>query len=199
MITWTFKGPIAALSLITLIACEAGQGLSLSATATAQEKVPAPLSRAKMAGGVTLVAPSGFCIDRPSLEPRFAVMARCDGLGVPSASGTAPRGLITVGLTDTKSGPLPNARQIALATELENLSNIEQTEDRITFRAQGRIPVGGLSTTQWRGVARIGPFTAGVAVYGPNRGEIVTSTGRNILWQLIDRSIAASPKAAQPK
>ncbi|HBR39190.1 MAG TPA: hypothetical protein DD939_18060, partial [Sulfitobacter pontiacus] len=154
-----------------------------------------PLSRAKMAGGVELVAPDGFCIDQTSLEARFAVIARCDGLGAPASAGAAPRGLITVSLTQSKPGSLPSAQQIAAETSLQNVSDVEKGDQSVTFRAQGRIPVGGLSPNQWRGVARMGTQTAGIAVYGPERGEIVSASGRRVLTQLITRSIDASAPA----
>lgn len=190
MITWISKGPVTALALFTLTGCETGQGFGLGAGAGAKS----PLSRANMVDGVTLVAPSGFCIDQSSLEPRFAVMARCDGLGVAAAAGAAPRGLITVSLTDALPGPVPSAEIIAQASQLENIDAVDQSENQVLFRAQGRIPVGGLAPTQWRGVSKIGGQTAGIAVYGPERGEIVTRTGRELLVQLIDRSIEATPQ-----
>lgn len=200
MTTWTFKGPLAALALLTLIGCEAGQGAKLApgASSGAGQQAARPLSRTQMAGGVVLVAPSGFCIDRTSLEPRFAVMARCDGLGVaPAGGGAAPRGLITVSLTKRKAGSLPTAAQIATASQLAVVDTVEESQDQVTFRAQGRIPVSGLSATQWRGVAHIGGQTAGIAVYGPERSEIVTKIGRAIMHQMINRSIEATPKPVQ--
>ena len=190
MTIWTCKGPLAAFGVMLLTACEGGQGLGASSGAAKP-----PLSRAKMAGGVELVAPDGFCIDQTSLEARFAVMARCDGLGAPASAGAAPRGLITVSLTPSKPGSLPSAQQIAAETSLQNVSDVEKSDQSITFRAQGRIPVGGLSPNQWRGVARMGTQTAGIAVYGPERGEIVSASGRRVLTQLITRSIDASVPA----
>ena len=183
MTIWTCKGPLAAFGVMLLTACEGGQGLGASSGA------------AKMAGGVELVAPDGFCIDQTSLEARFAVMARCDGLGAPASAGAAPRGLITVSLTQSKPGSLPSAQQIAAETSLQNVSDVEKGDQSVTFRAQGRIPVGGLSPNQWRGVARMGTQTAGIAVYGPERGEIVSASGRRVLTQLITRSIDASAPA----
>lgn len=192
MITWISKGPVTALALFILTGCDAGQGIGPALRAAGGE-TKSPLSRANMVNGVTLVAPRGYCIDRTSLEPRFAVMARCDGLGVAQAAGAAPRGLITVSLTNNEPGALPSAPLVARASKLQNLEAVEQSDDRVIFRADGRIPIGGLDPTQWRGVARIGQQTAGIAVYGAENGEIVTKAGRDVLMQLIDRSIDATP------
>lgn len=193
MITWTCRGLVAAVGLMTLTACEAGQGLNLQAG----RKSTLPLSRANMTAGVVLVAPSGFCIDQASLDPRFAVMVRCDSLGVAGASGSAPRGLVTVSLTEAKPGPLPTAQQIAGASALENVGDVETTAGLVTFRAQGGIPVGGLAPTQWRGAARIGGQIAGIVVYGPENGEMITGTGREILRQMVKLSVEATPKPAK--
>lgn len=200
MTTWTFKGPVAALALFTLTGCEAGQRTKLveGVLPGTAKQAARPLSRAQMAGDVILVAPSGYCIDRTSLKARFAVMARCDGLGVTLAgSGAVPRGLITVSLTARKPGPLPSAAQTAQATQLVVVDAVEESQDKVTFRAQGRIPVSGLSAMQWRGVAAIGGQTAGIAVYGAEQSEILTSVGRTIMHQMIARSIEATPKSAQ--
>jgi len=196
MTTWTFRGLVAALGLTTLTACEAGQGLNLGPGLNQQagRKATLPLSRANMTAGVILVAPNGFCIDRASLEPRFAVMARCDTLGVKGVSGSAPRGLVTVSLTPAKPGPLPTAQQMAAASALENVDDVETSVGLVTFRAQGRLPVGGYAPTQWRGAARIGGQIAGIAVYGPENGEIISSTGRGILRQMVNLSVEATPK-----
>ncbi len=196
MTTWIFKGALAAIAIFTLTGCEAGPDPTFGLPGVSARGSTLPLSRASMTGGVVLVAPAGYCIDRASLDPRFAVMARCDMLGVPSAAGSAPRGLITVSLTTSKPGPLPTAQHIATATALQNVGNVDQQENQVTFRAQGRIPVGGLATTQWRGVARIGGQTAGIAVYGPERGEMIRGSGHEVLTQLIARSVEASPAAA---
>lgn len=198
MTTWICKGPVTALALFTLAGCEAGQGLG-PGNGSGQGGSQSPLSRANMVDGVTIVAPSGFCIDPTNLEPRFAVMARCDGLGVAAAAGAAPRGLITVSLTDAKSGPVPSAEQVAQASQLENVAAVDQSENQVVFRAEGRIPVGGLSPVQWRGVRKIGGQTAGIAIYGPAQGEIVTRTGRDLLVQLINRSVEATPQRAAAK
>ncbi len=196
MTTWTFKGPIAALGLMTLTACEAGQGLNLGGglNANSSRTSAAPLSRGVMAGGTVLIAPSGYCIDQATMTSRFLVMARCDTLGVPSAAGTAPRGLITVSLTNSKSGALPSAKQIATASQLKGVSDVKTSKDMVTFRAQGRIPVGGLSPTHWRGAVRIGGQTAGIAIYGPENGEIISIAGRAILVKMATASIEATPK-----
>jgi hypothetical protein len=191
MTTWTFKGSLAAIGFMTLTACEAGQGqfsLNPSGTSTI------PVTRGMMAGGAVLVAPSGFCIDQASLTPDFLVMMRCDILGAQDAAGSAPRGLITISLANSYTGTLPSAAQIATASGLRDVTAVQTTKGIVTFRALGKIPVGGLSPVHWRGAVVIGNQIAGVAVYGPENGLITTSVGRDILLTLAEESIKATPK-----
>ncbi|SFS88508.1 hypothetical protein SAMN04488040_2259 [Sulfitobacter marinus] len=193
MTTWTFKGSLAAIGFMTLTACEAGQGpfnLDLAGNSAA------PVTRAMMASGAVLVAPPGFCIDQASMTPDFMVMMRCDLLGMRDAAGSAPRGLITISLASSGTATLPSAQQIAAASGLTNLSAIQTAEGIVTFRARGKIPVGGLSPTHWRGAARIGSQLAGIAVYGPENGLITTSVGRDLVITLVQQSTKATPEPA---
>ncbi len=72
----------------------------------------APLRQAAMANGaLTLVAPEGFCIDKRSLKPSFALLARCDNLGDPQGAYGAPLGLITVSLSTARPDAPPITAQ----------------------------------------------------------------------------------------
>ena len=94
MITWTSKSPLAALAMLTLSACEGGQGFSFGSRGGAADK---PLLQTALAGGaVQVVPPQGYCIDPKSLKRRFALMARCDALGLPDVVSAAPRGILTL-------------------------------------------------------------------------------------------------------
>ena len=101
MITWTSKSPLAALAMLTLSACEGGQGFSFGGSPDTPEK---PLLQTALAGGaVQVVPPQGYCIDPKSLKRRFALMARCDALGLPDAVSAAPRGILTLALIEAEA------------------------------------------------------------------------------------------------
>ena len=60
MITWTSKRPLAALAMLTLSACEGGQGFSFGGSTGVPDK---PLRQTALAGGaVQVVPPQGYCI-----------------------------------------------------------------------------------------------------------------------------------------
>lgn len=188
MITWTFRAGVAALCLLGLTGCEPGQGGFLGAAPNMA------LSEARMADGtVTLVPPRGFCIDRKSLGQRFALLARCDKLGAPSAAADAPLGIITVSISEAAAEQgLPSAPQTAAAFGLSNLSALSETTSRVIFRAVGEAPVDGMAPLHWRGTARLGDKIMGLALYGPENGRVLTGEGRRILDELIDGSGAGS-------
>lgn len=193
MTTWTSKGPIAALALLILSACEGGQGAvlfdGLSAPSIKGQRAK-PLSQAKLAGGaVTVIAPPGFCIDGTSVQKQFALMARCDVLGVPQAAADAPLAFITVSVLP--AGPdagLPAVEQIAAANGLTNVTDPQVNQGRLIFRAKGAAPIDGVSYTHWRGTARMGGQMIGVALYGPKNGRALSGEGRSIVSSVMSRS-----------
>ena len=69
-------------TFLTLSACAEGTSFSLleKANDVTPETTPmVPLLKAQMASGaVTLVPPSGYCIEPSSLTPKFAAIARYD-------------------------------------------------------------------------------------------------------------------------
>ncbi|MEP5731528.1 MAG: hypothetical protein ABJL67_19390 [Sulfitobacter sp.] len=189
MITWSCKATLMALACSALTACEGGQQ-GLSTTLVKPEEVA--LSRARMAfGQVLLVAPTGYCIDRSSLKQNFALMARCDQLGRPSAAGDAPLGLITASFSPANANAvLPTANHTAQALGLDNVSRPVVTQSSVLFQAVGSVPDQDLGPVQWRGTAQIGSQFMGLALYGPADGRATSSEGGALLSELINVSSA---------
>lgn len=188
MTTWTFKAPLAAISMTALSACEGGQGANFFAGALGSE--PKPLSQADMAGGaVTLVAPSGFCIDSASLKQRFALMARCDRLGAPAAAAAAPLGVMTVSLSKVAPGAtLPDPQVTGAALGLTEVSAPTGDDRTRIFRASGPAPTDELDGRHWRATALVNGQLMGVALYGPRGDAEVQEEGRSIIAALLNRT-----------
>lgn len=193
MTIWTFKGSIAALTLFALSACESGQGGGFLAGLANGQKAK-PLSRTTLAGGaVTLIAPLGFCIDSKSIKENFALMARCDVLGAPQAAGDAPLGFITVSVQSAVPGaPLPTVEQLAAASGLSAVSDPRITDGQLTFRANGRPPINGVSATHWRGTVGTNGKIVGVSLHAPESGRALSSEGRSIVSAVLSRSRGGS-------
>lgn len=183
---WNCKAPVAALALSTLAGCEGGFDTSFLDGFSLKQK-DAALSQAKMAfGAVTLVAPSGFCIDKRSLQQQFAMMARCDTLGVPSAASGAPLGVITASFTPTLPGSaLPTPVQTAAALGLTAIIDPFADQTQVTFRATGAEALPGASADHWRATARVGDQTIALALHGPAESLALDSEGRDILIAVI--------------
>ncbi|WP_411976220.1 hypothetical protein [Sulfitobacter faviae] len=197
MITWTSKSPLAALAMLTLSACEGGQGFSFGGSPDTPEK---PLLQTALAGGaVQVVPPQGYCIDPKSLKPRFALMARCDALGLPDVVSAAPRGILTLALIEAEAdAPLPTPQQVAEAAGLSQLQEAGSVEGGSIFVAQGPVPADGMSSRHWRGMARIGGHVASVTLYGAPQSRAISEEGRALVADLIrqSRSKSATPAGA---
>ena len=192
MNTWISRRLLKALAFLTLAACAEGQGPGKAPTGP-QTK---PMMQAGMlSGAVTLVAPPGYCIDRQSLKPTFALMARCDTLGAPGFEGNAPLGVITTSLVAAPpKQPVPDARQIGETAKVKRVLKTAEGDDMVLLQAEGSAPGAGLSSIHWRGAARVGDNMAAVAVYGPEGSPATGATGRRILTRLIERTRAMTPR-----
>ncbi len=197
MSTWSCKAAIAGAGLTLLGACEGGPGIDLLdglSTGGGTDKKDLALSQSLMANGaLTLVPPQGFCIDRRSLQQRFALMARCDTLGAPSVARGAPLGFITVSVTPADAeATLPTAQQTADAAKLSRIEGESASAETLTYRAEGVPPVKDVAVVHWRGKARVAEQFIGVALYGPEGGRAVSAEGREIVLDLIRRTKEAS-------
>lgn len=194
MTTWNSRGFLPVLAFVLLAGCEDGQTPAFLSGLGQSGPKSAGLSEAVMAdGAVTLVPPTGFCIDKRSLKQRFALLARCDTLSGSSPAYGAPVGIITVSLTPLDpASALPSPEQTAQAADLGAVADPVARKDRITFRASGDAPLKGLSQDHWRGTARIGDQVLSVALYGPEDGRAITGEGRDIVVDLIRASRAGA-------
>lgn len=144
-----------------------------------------------MRGNVTLVPPSGYCIDPESLSQSFALMARCDILGAATGGEGAPLGVLFVSLAHNVVSPaLPTAQDMATAAGVTAPENTRQTNTSVIFRTKGKPPSEDLSPTHWRSVATVGEFTIGASLFGPEGRRAVSTEGASVLEEMIKRTTA---------
>ncbi|MBB3994282.1 hypothetical protein GGR95_001927 [Sulfitobacter undariae] len=191
MTIWSCK-KLAALSITMMLgACQTGgTGNTLLAglAPPSDAALPTvPLRQAKMMRGkVTLVPPSGYCIDPESLTQSFAMMARCDALGAATGGSGAPIGILTVSLARKgKTAALPTAQEIAATTGLGAPQNAKRQATSVIFKTTGTPPSSTLAKQHWRAVAMVGGFTMGSALYGPEGRRAVSAEGAEILEEMI--------------
>lgn len=196
MTIWTSKPLIALCFASMLSACdETGSGSNFLAGLAPPEDaaLPAvPLSQAfMMHGNVTLVPPTGYCIDPESLSQRFAMMARCDNLGAATGGEGAPLGVLMVSFARSGLNPtIPTAQDVATATGVSAPEDARQTDRSVVFRTKGAAPSPNLSPTHWRSVSKVGQFTMGASLFGPEGRRVVSGEGASLMEEMIKRTEA---------
>lgn len=198
MTIWTSKGAAALLGSLVLAGCDAaptGQGLLAGLLSPGSDTVDRPpLTQAlMMQGAITLVPPTGFCIDPNSLNQSFALLARCDTLGAATGDRGAPLGIMTVSLTPRGTEtPLPTAADVATASDTSDPDHIRDRQDHIIFATEGQPPLPQMDERHWRAIAKVGGYTMGVALFGPKEKRAVSVEGAGLLEELIQRTQAKS-------
>lgn len=196
MSTWTCKGLLGVAGLLVLAACGESGGLAAGPGA---ERV----TRAELAAGdVQLAAPLGYCIDRRSLrqghQAGFALLARCDRLGVRGFFAAQELALITV-----TTAPQPDG---ATAPTLDELAGAAAPGRVIEKKTVNGLPlirlaaetgaIDGASPQHWRGAFAVNGHLVGLALYAPETGPGLTREGAAILSELCDSTRRASAKTA---
>ncbi len=202
MSTWTCKRVAFCLCLgLVMAACQQASGGFMSSTSGQRFDNPrrnmALPSAELVDGALTLAPPPGFCVDKRSLEPSFAIVARCDSLGARRAlPSDVPLGMILV------SASLPAERGVDLARALARLQppGAEILVKRVAgslalMQLRGATPEG-IDRRHWRALARIGPYLVGLTAFAPPGGELSGQEGGRVLSQLVESSESATATRA---
>ncbi|MEH6644442.1 hypothetical protein [Sulfitobacter sp.] len=194
MTTWTSKHLTALCFVGALGACDvvdSGNTLLAGLAPPADTALPAvPLKQAlMMRGKVTLVPPGGYCIDPESLSQSFALMARCDALGAATGGSGAPVGVMTVSFARVGNDvQLPTAQEFAAAAGLADPENTHRYATGVIFRTSGTPLAGDLSPRHWRAISKVGAFSMGAALFGPEGRRAVSEEGAEVLQEMIQRT-----------
>ncbi|MGD9861821.1 MAG: hypothetical protein AB7S99_01290 [Pseudodonghicola sp.] len=168
----------------------------------------AELTRAELAEGpggkVTAAAPPGYCIDRRSLRhgPRggFALIARCDTLGVRSLFPNRRLALITV----TTAPMQPGAAAPTLGDLTQSVAPAQVIEsrriDKLPLVRLGDDPgsVEGLAPQHWRGAFALNGQLVALAIYVPETAPGPDGAAAELLADVANRIRQASGAAAAP-
>lgn len=197
------KTALGLTAFLILSACSEVPAFNLlqSSEAAPKTKQQTPLIKARMVqGAVTLVPPSGYCIDRGSLTQTFALMARCDLLNAENGALDAPIGLITASLVKSSGQPL-SAADVALAGNADVVKTLDANGLEVV-RAQTQLPPKGLAKTHYRAATQINGFDISLALFSPSDSEAQGSRGVSMLRNLVnasqDASIATSVATKAP-
>lgn len=176
-----------------LSACAEGPALGLLQEGGPRSRatLSPPLIKAQMVqGAVTLVPPSGYCIDPKSLTQRFALMARCDVLGGTNSGLDAPLGLLTVSIAKN-AGTALNTTHLTGASST-NVIETHASKNIDVIRAQTMTPPKGLSNDHLRAAAQINGFDLSIALFSSVDSTAQGSRGPLMLQNLVRGSQNAS-------
>lgn len=197
MTTWTSKGVLAALGLTVLAGCEGG---SLPFSTPFDQA-----TRAELAGGaVTVAAPSGYCIDQQALRraPRgdFALLARCDTLGLRGFFSGRRLALMTVATAPQKTADLP-------PPSLDDVARAAAPAQVIETGMAGDLPlvrldtpggtVGAAATQHWRSAFALNGQLVALALYAPGTEAGDNKAGADLLADLAERTRRASARPTE--
>jgi len=203
MPTWTFKGLTSCVAALFLMGCDTPNGMAFSSPAPSGSTGTKPVTSAGFAdGAVLLTAPNGYCIDARSLKHRatseFALLARCDTLGVSGYYNGFELALITVTVAPQKDATPPDANGLRKATDqatvLQTATNGRLSMVQLKTEQSDR---DGLSPQHWRGAFAINGYLVGLALYAPETSHANGADGARILSDLAARTQTASHKPAQ--
>lgn len=196
MITWTFRKTTAVLGLAALAACTE----IAAPDGSAEDGLAPAMTSVQMLRGVAANAPEGYCFDGASLTQQFALLARCDTLGMQGAGPDTPLAVITMTLAEFAEDALPQPEALVSADE-----TLLQSESRARLqlaKIDGKPPLEGLSGQYWRGAGPVGAdLLMGLALYQSDLDDDMGVTAPELLEQAFTRTadgLDGSATAAQP-
>mgnify|MGYP001627825232 CR=1 FL=1 len=177
-----------------------GNSLAFSAPPQAAQHSRAGFAR----GGIVLVPPKGFCIDRSGIRRTgsdgFAMMARCDAFGVRGFFGNRSPAVITATIGAQPEGaPVP---AVADLTRLAGAENVREQRSDLLLPlvrlegAAGALP--GAAPVHWRGALVLDGHLLSVALYAPEGSAGLEDQGAMLLNDLARRTLDASMRAQPP-
>ncbi|TDK46843.1 hypothetical protein [Antarcticimicrobium luteum] len=192
----SLKMPVSALGLLLLSGC-GDAGFPFGA-------LPDQATQAELAGGAIMVqAPPGYCVDKQALRraPRgdFALLARCDTLGIRGFFPGRRLALITVTTAPQEAGaPPPNlddlVQSVAPATVIETGAAGDLPMVRLDMPGG---PIEGIAPQHWRSAFALNGQLVGLALYAPEGDAAPEVDGPDLLSELARRTRRASLRTGE--
>jgi len=207
MFTWISRSALIGGAILALSACSDGAALPFAqsqtgATPASLFKTPSGKKRVaqtSLAGGdITLAVPDGYCIDKRTLrrarKGSFALVARCDALGVAGYFDVFSLALITVTTQPTgENTAIPNPGDVARsAAPAKMLDSARRSGVSLARLGSGPHRIDGVSQTHWRAVTSINGHLIALSLYAPDGSPALQSEGADLLVSLSNRTRRAS-------
>ena len=192
MSTWTSK--IRALVLLMILGVAACDELPQSFGGSAKAVKQAPMAR----GDVQLATPGGYCIDPRSARDTFALIGRCDTLGVEGFFNAWELAIITVSTTPVAPGTInPRAAELAAAPDAgEVLTSIQRESIALVQLRRATSSIAGVGDVYWRTAFVLNNQLVSATLYAPPESAALGREGARILESTVRATQRATPVSA---
>lgn len=194
MSTWTFKARlIAAVGVLTLAACDELPLPQATGGGGAKALTQTTLAR----GTVRLSAPEGYCIDPRSLRDRFALLGRCDTLGVDGFFRDKDLAIITTSVSPVSAGTAnPDPSALTADTDAE-LEDTVQRDGIYLVRLLGKTSaIEGVSETFWRTAFVLNDQLINLVLYAPPGSPALGNEGARVLQRAVNATRQATEQSS---
>lgn len=179
-----------------------GEQIGGSPRLTAPAKTRTQASFAQ--GRVTLVAPSGHCIDttmlRQETEGGFALLPRCNLLNGAQLFGRNRAAVITATIGPARGSETPSTTDLARTAAGAKLLYYDDKGPlplvRLHWPGHSAMGGSGASDEQWRGAFVVNGHLVVLALYAPEGSDLLGPAGARLLTDMTRRSQKASQRAA---
>ena len=153
-------------------------------------------------GGVTVAAPSGFCIDESMTNSSdgFVVLGGCDVITRGKVFGPVNNAIIVVSVSEERADALAGTSRLAAMVGGNPLvSKYEEGVSLVQLETGGDEFIPGGDPKHWHGVATINGYLVLMSVYSEPGGTASRTSGGDLILALAQNIRLNSPHRMLPK
>ncbi len=142
-----------------------------------------PLTQVSLAGGqIQLAAPDGYCIDQRSLRAQFALLGRCDTLGVKGFFNDKDLAIIIASTLPVDAGTASPSAD-ALSADGDVISALNRNGLPLVQLREDDTQIDGVSETHWRTAIVLNDQLVSFVLYAPPGSAALGPEGARLLEQ----------------
>ncbi len=153
-------------------------------------------------GGVTIAAPSGFCIDNGMSKSAegFVVLGGCDVITRGKAFGPVNNAIIVVSVSQDRADALAGTKRLAAMVGGNPLvTKYEEGVSLIQLETGGDVYIPNGEPKHWHGIATVNGYLVLMSVYSPEGGTASRMSGGDLILNLAQNIRLNSPFRMLPK
>lgn len=154
-------------------------------------------------GGVTIAAPSGFCVDTSlsKIEDGFVVLGGCDVITRGRMYGPVNNAILVVSVSQERADALAGTSRLAnmLGNDGVISSRYEEGVSLVQLASGGDEFVPGGDPKHWQGVATVNGYLVLMSTYSEVGGTATRASGGDLILALAQNIRLNSPFRMLPK